>query len=341
MNESPRRTPPLTRLLQIILALQSDGRPNARQLAEECEVSRRTIFRDLETIEAAGLPVEYDPKRQGYRLAEGGPPRRIALEEREVLALMVLANGATDRDGFGLAASARAGLLKLVAGLPDGSRRRAEAVDLATRPESPPPRDAARHAVYDRIIEAMAGGVHVRCILRDAGRDRLVTKLAPYRLFHGREGWYVVGRSSVHRRVRLFPLAEVESAELTDDPAAVPPRFRIGRWLDRTWSGEPGPGRFAVHLRFDEEKAAALRDTRWHPSQRVEVLPDGRLDLRLTLDRPEDLAPWVLGHGEHIEVVAPARLRKAVRRLARRVARRHEGRRREAAALSEFGGLGG
>ena len=137
MSASPSRRSPLCRLLQIVIALQSDRRPNARDLAEECEVSRRTIFRDLDTIEAAGLQVEYDATRQGYWLAQEAPARRPALDEREVLALAVLANGGSDRDAFGLAGPGRAALLKLLAGLPEESRRRAEAVDLATRPESP------------------------------------------------------------------------------------------------------------------------------------------------------------------------------------------------------------
>ncbi len=51
----------LVRLLQIIVALQSGRRPNVRGLAALCEASRRTIFRDLDTVEEAGIPVESDP----------------------------------------------------------------------------------------------------------------------------------------------------------------------------------------------------------------------------------------------------------------------------------------
>ena len=143
-------------------------------------------------------------------------------------------------------------------------------------------------------------------------------------MFPANGGWSVAGRSSLHRRVRLFPLAAIESVELTDEPATIPPRFRVDRWLGGTWSGEPGPGRFAVHLRFDAEAAPTIRDGRWHPSQRFEALPDGRLDLRLVVDRPEDLASWVLGRGEHVEVLALGRLRAGPSAGWRRArARRH------------------
>ena len=81
VTASTTRRDPLCRLLQVVIALQSDRRPNAGQLAEEVGVSRRTIFRDLETIEKAGLRVEYDAARQGYRIASGPPAARGILEE--------------------------------------------------------------------------------------------------------------------------------------------------------------------------------------------------------------------------------------------------------------------
>ena len=55
--------------LQLLMILQSERFPNARRLAEACEVSRRTIYRDLAILEAAGIEVLYQPERQGYQLA--------------------------------------------------------------------------------------------------------------------------------------------------------------------------------------------------------------------------------------------------------------------------------
>ena len=245
MTATNKRRSSLCRLLQIVTALESERRPNARQLAEECEVSRRTIFRDLETIETAGLRVEYAAARQGYRIASAASAPKATLEEREVVALAFLANRGAEDHAFGLAGSARSGLIKLFNNLPEGSRQRAEAVEMATRVEPPTPRrDDARRAVYDRLLDGLMRRVHVRLTVRAPGRGLETTRMALYRLFEGREGWCLIGRSSLHRRVRMIPLAQVESAEPTDDPSTVPPRFRAERWLERSWTGEPGPGRF-------------------------------------------------------------------------------------------------
>jgi biotin operon repressor len=61
----------LRRLMQLILALQSSRYPSARQLAEHCEVSQRTIYRDLETLVLLGVPVRYQREKQGYQLVPG------------------------------------------------------------------------------------------------------------------------------------------------------------------------------------------------------------------------------------------------------------------------------
>ncbi len=66
--------------------------PQRAELAERCEVSRRTIYRDLETLAAAGIPVHYRPERQGYQLARGYSfPLPDALTRRKCLALLALA----------------------------------------------------------------------------------------------------------------------------------------------------------------------------------------------------------------------------------------------------------
>jgi predicted DNA-binding transcriptional regulator YafY len=238
LNARSRRAP-LSRLLQIVTALRSDRCPNARQLAEECEVSRRTIFRDLEAIEAAGLPVEYDAARQGYRLSDPPSCQASPLDEREVMALTLAVNGGPDAGTFGLDIAARSGLSKLIGRLTGGARQRAAALDAATRAEgSNPPVDPVRRAIYNVVFDALTRGVQVRVLLRERGSETETTLLAPYRLLVARDGWAVVGRSSLDRCVRMIPLDDIESAEATEEPTSVPPRFRTDRWLRRDASDQ-------------------------------------------------------------------------------------------------------
>ena len=115
---------PLARLIQLIVLLQTERCPNARRLAEICEVSRRTIYRDLAALAEAGITVLYRSDRQGYQLAQNvflQPPK---IEEREALALLVSCRQWGSGDDMGLRRHANQAIDKLIQGLPDGMRTR-------------------------------------------------------------------------------------------------------------------------------------------------------------------------------------------------------------------------
>src|SRR3989304_5959037 len=106
------------RLLQLVSLLQS-GRPhNATQLAELCEVSRRTIFRDFQVLELAGVPAQSDVQRQGYLISSTFflPPVNLTLDE--ALGVLVLASELGSGDGLPFLSSARAAAMKLESSLP-------------------------------------------------------------------------------------------------------------------------------------------------------------------------------------------------------------------------------
>ena len=115
---------PLARLIQLIVLLQTERCPNARRLAEICEVSRRTIYRDLAALAGAGISVLYRSDRQGYQLAQNvflQPPK---MEEREALALLVSCRQWGSGDDLGLSRHANQAIDKLVQCLPEGMRTR-------------------------------------------------------------------------------------------------------------------------------------------------------------------------------------------------------------------------
>jgi predicted DNA-binding transcriptional regulator YafY len=105
---------PISRLLQLIVHLQTGRCPNARRLGELCEVSTRTIYRDLATLADAGFPVVYRPDRQGYRIDRGLFLQSPRLEERELLALLLLTRCASQDDDLGLRCDAMLGVDKLI-----------------------------------------------------------------------------------------------------------------------------------------------------------------------------------------------------------------------------------
>jgi predicted DNA-binding transcriptional regulator YafY len=71
-----------------------------------------------------------------------------------------------------------------------------------------------------------------------------------------------------------------------------------------------------VDLRFDSTVARRVRETIWHQSQEVADLPDGSVLLRLVVAEPTELKHWVLGWGEHCQVLSPPAFIQEVARTA-------------------------
>lgn len=315
----------LSRILQLIVALQGQRYPSARELAEMLDVSRRTVYRDFTALESAGLPVQYDAERQGYSLASSTAFHGLAVDEKEATALLVLAEGEGRTGSLGLAQLAHSGIRKVIAALHESSRARVHALAemlVSRQPVLQPPPE--RSALYDLILDALRHRRQIRIWYHDPGDDRvLCTKVSPYRLVCSRHHWTLIGRSSMHRGVAPFRLARIERAEVTGDPAPVPPRFRLDRYVGQSWSLDRGADHHKVRLRFSAQMAPEVSEVNWHSSQRIEHLPDGRLDLILEIDGMPEIVGWILGFGDQVEVLEPARLRALVREQAQRIAERY------------------
>lgn len=150
---------PLARLIQLIVLLQTERCPNARRLAEICEVSRRTIYRDLAALAGAGITVVYRADRQGYQLAQSVFLQPQKMEEREALALLVSCRQWGSGDDLGLSRHANQAIDKLIHGLPEGMRARLiAAAELLNDEPDRPEASTIRQEVDERILVALCKG---------------------------------------------------------------------------------------------------------------------------------------------------------------------------------------
>ena len=101
-------------------------------------------------------------------------------------------------------------------------------------------------------------------------------------------------------------------------------RFSLEKFLANAWGVERGTVRYNIWLRFECPMAREVASTKWHRSQTLISLPDGRVDAHFSVDGLEEILRWILGFGDMVEVLAPKELRTLVRTTAMTVARMHE-----------------
>jgi proteasome accessory factor B len=318
----------IRRLLQLIHLLQAGRQYNTESLALACSVSRRTVFRDLETLRSAGLPVLYDENVQRYHLPANYLLPAASLSPEEALSLIVLCHDLSAELPAPFFKPLRSAALKLESLLParlrEQVRELGQAVEVRTGPSN---KLHGQESVYDLLVNAIAQQRAVRIDYHSlAEQTDLCTRLSPYRLLFSQRSWYVIGRSSVHRGVRTFNVGRILNLVPLNDAYETPRGFSIDRYLRNAWHliPEPGPDHEVV-VRFGPKVAQNVAEVGWHKTQRLQFLPDGSLDYTVTVSGLGEISWWILGYGDQAEVIRPAELREVIAARAARMLARYNG----------------
>ena len=312
------------RLLAILQTLQNGGRHDLQSLMAASGVSRRTVFRDLQTLRSVGLPVEYDAKNGQYWLPSSPTMTATNFTAAEALALMVVAREFAGDAKSQLHAAARYAADKIEASLPTALRRELVDASQGIALRTGTVRDAGTPAdVYDTLVAARQNRQVLELRYRSLTEwEEIATRLKPYQLMFCRHSWYVIGHSSLHKAIRTFKLQRVLSAETTERKFRVPKSFRLSDYLGNAWTMVPEPGPdLRVRILFSPFVAHNVAEVVWHPTQQLKWLDDGRLEYRATVSGAAEISWWILGYGDQAEVIGPARLKKLVTQRVRSMCR--------------------
>lgn len=316
-----------SRLVTLLLLLQTRGQLTAAELATELEVSERTIHRDVDALSASGVPIyaERGPYG-GIRLVDGYRTRLTGMtpEEAEALFLAGLPGPAAE---LGLGTVVAAAQLKVLASLPPELRTRAsrlverfhlDAGEWFKTSQPVPHLGAISDAVWSstRIaIDYERGDGAVRRVLEPLG---VVLKAGI---------WYVVAR--VGEQIRTYRVSRVVAAEPTGERFDRPEGFDLAAyWSESAAAFERDVPRVEVVLRVHPDGRGPLWDAVGGGVMRAAETvsdddPEGWTRLRIRLDYPEEAAGVLLRAGPLIDVVSPVELRAEVAATARAVAARY------------------
>lgn len=321
---SVSRTHRLIRLLQL---LQSGRDFDAEGLADSLNVSRRTLFRDLNLLEAANVPFSYDRKSQRYSINKEYFLPPVNLSMAEALALMLTTRKIAGRRIH-----------------PDYKR----AVDAAMKIEGAIPEPIRRHCgrLLDNVevrygpVSDVEGIGDLMGVLHRAMNERrklsmtydsyierstIEVVLHPYRkVFMGR-AWYIIGYSELHKSPRTFKIERVERAELLAEQFEPKRDFDLDDYLGNAWQMIRGEDCHRVRIRFLPKVAGNVEEVLWHKTQRTRRESDGSLIFEVDVDGLGEISWWILGYGDQAEVLEPEQLRETIARHARNILEKYNG----------------
>lgn len=328
-----KHTSDLHRLLKLILLIQAKPGLKAGELAEECEVAPRTIFRDLKKLEACKVPVEQVPGTRGYRISREFFLPAMHLSVEEAMALTILRDQVAAKQRDGLLSPALRALMKVQAGLPAPMREAAAAAEgkVAIKPAPVVPGESYVD-VYNKIQSAILRGRVLLCQYessrpRGGGiehADGEEFDFEPYGLFFAGRAWYVVGRHSARKGLRSLKLSRFSRVTETARPFTIPASFSIDKHLGNAWTMIRGDTDHQVDLLFDAAFGKNIAETLWHKTQEIVEHDDGRVTLRVTVSGLDEIVWWILSMGPHCRVIGPPELASKVAELARATARQYD-----------------
>jgi predicted DNA-binding transcriptional regulator YafY len=314
-----------SRLLSIMMLLQAKGRMSAESLAEELEVSVRTIYRDIDQLSAAGVPVYADIGRNGgFALLDGWRTRLTGLTAPEARALFLsgLPGPASE---LGLGDEVAAAELKLLAALP--ADWQTEATRMSSRFHLDPKgwfSTGPRPEFLQAIAEAVWSETRIT-IKYDSWTQLSERTVEPLGLVLKGGVWYLVARRETG--MRTYRMSQILALTPTNEHFERPADFDLPRhWRESTASFEREIYVGVARVRATRTGISRLKDISQRCKEEIEAQTlvfdaDGWAELDVPIEEERWASREMTRAGAEVEVLAPEGLRLRMIEIATKLAR--------------------
>ncbi len=313
-----------SRLLSILMLLQTRGRMSAPALAQQLEVSQRTILRDIDQLSAAGVPVWSDRGRDGgFQLREGWSTQLTGLTGTEAQALFLagMPGAATE---LGLGSASASAQLKMLASLPPALRDDAQRVSSRLHVD---PLDWFRSVTPPEHLQMVAYAVWNQRIVAVRYESWSSTRehvLRPLGLVLKAGTWYMAAQAAAAGEPRIYRLSNIHGIKLQATTFRRPKKFHLPAfWQAATQRFETEIYRDAATLRVTrrgmkllEDLSPVVREAAGRSAQ-----ADGQDWVRVVIpiESVAHAAKQLLGLGSQLQVLEPAALRDQMRETLRKM----------------------
>ena len=201
-----------SRLLTILMTLQSKGRVTASELARDCQISVRSIYRDIDTLSSLGIPVYSEQGvNGGYQLLDGYRTQLNGLSKAEAESLFLMGlSGPAEK--LGLAPAMSEARLKLLAALPKNLRGDAERFQSCFLLDTPSWFTENEEVDYLPQLMSATWNTQRIDVEYQSWHERRLRTLEPYGLVLKSGTWYLVAKSETS--IKTFKVSRIRSLSL-------------------------------------------------------------------------------------------------------------------------------
>jgi len=312
-----------TRLIAIILMLQRRGTIKASELADELDVSERTVHRYMGMLDELGIPIysERGPYG-GFSLVRGYKLPPLIFSPEEATALYLGAELVKDIWGVSYFDAAVAATAKLDNVLPEALLQEVKQAQRGLLVTGWLRRDYGPWApILDDLRRSVARRRQVRLVYHSFRQQVTERIVDPYALALQWGNWYLVGHCHLRDELRTFRVDRIREAQPTGETFELPAGFSAREYLLRMAEERPATY-YRVAIRFDPDVAHIVRERREEWQQLTEQA-DGSVILAFDASDLAWPCRWVLTYQDRATVLGPPELAAMVRDAAQAIAARY------------------
>jgi predicted DNA-binding transcriptional regulator YafY len=302
----------IDRMLAITVMLLNRDRITARELADKFEVSVRTIYRDIDAINIAGIPiVSFSGNDGGFGIMENYRIDRQVLTLNDMFTILSALKGVnTSLDDIELEIAIEK-IKSLVPAEKSGEMERhfeQLAIDLM------PWEGSERHKrIFKKIQSSISQNLFIKIKYSNTKGESLERVIEPMTLVLMGYAWYLFAFCRVRDDFRLFRLSRIKDVDVLRDSFVrreASYRDYIKREQDRK----------VVHLVLNFSPEARARVMDFYDEDQIETLQNGDMILKVSYPEDEWVYSNILSYGNHVEVLEPAHIRKIIQEKAKKIA---------------------
>lgn len=303
----------LIRLLRIINLIQ--GKPGiiGRELAERCETTERTIYRDLELL-STFVPFTNLGHGKGYSFMGSFSMFPLNFTEQEALVFSMLPS-VIDQVKPLLPPGFDSAYEKVMATHNKEKTRHADIVQQVAdviQMGTPVGREQGPNYLYP-IIQAILAQTSLKAVYHSQGRNQQTERIIdPYFLVPREQRFYLIGYCHQAGQIRTFRVSRFLSIKGTDlqfDKG----NFNVRQYMKNTFSIERGQEQIKFKVRFSPNIARYIQEEEWFVEPRMKLEKEGSLLFEVTLNHDREFLMWISSYGPDVEILEPKSYRDAMR----------------------------
>jgi len=302
----------IDRLLAITVLMLNRDRITARELAEKFEVSVRTIYRDLEAIGLAGIPiVSYSGNRGGYGIMDTFRLDRQYLTFDDIISMVTVLRGVNTALENRELDTAIEKITSMVPGNRTGQM--AQYFDRVIVDILPMGYTKRQKDQFKMVHQAVIGQFLLKFLYRNSRGEKMERTVEPMKLIFKGYAWYLFAFCRLKNDFRLFRLSRMSGSRILEENFELRPKT-----YEKIWSPPPDKVKaVSLDLKFSSKVQYRVED--FFDETEIEYLKDGYLRVRVSFPEDDWVYSTLLSYGEDLEVLAPVRIRRLVREKAEKI----------------------